>query len=79
AESALLAAALADLDPDRRCPTCPEWTAADLLWHLTEVHFFWAGILSRGALSEARGGTVTRSGQPGTLAALDGLLAEGMQ
>ena len=22
-------------------PSCPDWTVADLLWHLTEVHNFW--------------------------------------
>jgi uncharacterized protein (TIGR03083 family) len=52
-EAARLATALSGVDPARRCPTCPDWSAADLLWHLTNVHFFWAGILSRGALSEA--------------------------
>ena len=51
-ESARFAAALAGADPDGRCPTCPDWTAADLLWHLTEVHFFWAEILARRAISE---------------------------
>ena len=23
---------------------CPEWSVADLVWHLTEVHWFWATI-----------------------------------
>lgn len=46
-ESARFAEVLADIEPSRRCPTCPDWTGADLLWHLTEVHFFWAEILSR--------------------------------
>lgn len=45
-ESDRLAAALAAADPSRRVPTCPDWTAADLLWHLTEVHEFWAGVLA---------------------------------
>ncbi len=45
-ESDRLAAALAAADPARQVPTCPDWTAADLLWHLTEVHEFWAGVLS---------------------------------
>lgn len=26
-------------------PTCPGWTAADLLWHLTEVQDFWGTIV----------------------------------
>lgn len=24
---------------------CPEWNVADLVWHLTEVHWFWATIV----------------------------------
>lgn len=45
-ESDRLAAALAAADPARQVPTCPDWIAADLLWHLTEVHEFWAAVLS---------------------------------
>ena len=26
-------------------PTCPEWNIADLIWHLTEVQYFWATIV----------------------------------
>jgi uncharacterized protein (TIGR03083 family) len=26
-------------------PSCPEWTAADLLWHLAEVQMFWGEIV----------------------------------
>jgi uncharacterized protein (TIGR03083 family) len=52
-EAERLAAVLASAAPDARCPTCPEWTAADLLWHLTEVHYFWAGVLSQDARAEA--------------------------
>jgi uncharacterized protein (TIGR03083 family) len=52
-ESRRLAEVLAGIDPDSRCTTCPDWTASDLLWHLTEVHFFWAGILGRDVRSEA--------------------------
>jgi uncharacterized protein (TIGR03083 family) len=52
-ESRRFAEVLARVEPDRRCTTCPEWTASDLLWHLTEVHFFWAGILERDVQSGA--------------------------
>ena len=24
------------------CPGCPDWTVRDLVWHLGEVHWFWA-------------------------------------
>ncbi|MGH1493408.1 MAG: maleylpyruvate isomerase family mycothiol-dependent enzyme [Acidimicrobiales bacterium] len=26
-------------------PPCPDWTAADLVWHLAEVQYFWACIV----------------------------------
>ena len=53
AEAQRLADVLAETAPDARCPTCPEWNAADLLWHLTTVHFFWAGVLARDARTDA--------------------------
>ena len=28
-----------------KVPGCPEWSAADLLWHLTEVQWFWAEVV----------------------------------
>jgi uncharacterized protein (TIGR03083 family) len=36
------AAAEGDLDAD--VEHCPGWTVADLVWHVTEVHWFWATI-----------------------------------
>ena len=39
---------LADCDPEARVPGCPDWTAADLLWHLAGVQRFWATIIDRG-------------------------------
>ena len=37
---------LADCDPTARVPSCPGWTAADLLWHLgAEVQDFWAWVV----------------------------------
>lgn len=39
-------------EPGAQVPTCPDWTADDLLWHLTEVHAFWARILRSGALTD---------------------------
>ncbi|MEE1649679.1 maleylpyruvate isomerase N-terminal domain-containing protein [Brachybacterium sp. J144] len=51
-EADRLAAVLARADPAARVPTCPDWTADDLLWHLTEVHEFWAAILREGVTSE---------------------------
>lgn len=45
-------AALSATAPDQRVPTCPDWTADDLLWHLTEVHEFWARILADAVTSQ---------------------------
>lgn len=45
-------AALTAAAADQQVPTCPDWTADDLLWHLTEVHEFWAAILEAGATTE---------------------------
>jgi uncharacterized protein (TIGR03083 family) len=45
AESGRFRAALADCDPGARVPTCPEWDAGDLLWHLAGVQLFWAKVL----------------------------------
>jgi uncharacterized protein (TIGR03083 family) len=36
---------LATADPASRVPTCPDWTAVDLLKHLTQVHRFWATVI----------------------------------
>ena len=29
-------------DPELNVPSCPDWNVADLVWHLAEVHWFWA-------------------------------------
>ncbi|MDI6911964.1 maleylpyruvate isomerase family mycothiol-dependent enzyme [Nocardioides sp.] len=44
-DSGRFRAVLTGCDPAARVPGCPEWTAADLLWHLTEVQQFWARIV----------------------------------
>ena len=36
---------LTRLDPGTRVPTCPDWTAADLVWHLGEVQWFWSRVI----------------------------------
>ncbi len=45
AESDRFAQALRSASPDARVPTCPDWDADDLLWHLAEVQWFWAAIV----------------------------------
>lgn len=45
-ESARFRAVLADTDPAATVPTAPDWTAADLLWHVAaEVQHFWTYVL----------------------------------
>ena len=44
-ESARFREVLTGCDPTARVPTCPEWDAADLLWHLAGVQLFWAKVL----------------------------------
>lgn len=51
-ESDRFADVLREADPTAPVPTCPGWTAADLLWHLGEVHLFWAEVLRSGALED---------------------------
>lgn len=45
-ESARFLAALDGVDLSAPVPSCPEWSAADLVWHLTEVQEFWASIVA---------------------------------
>lgn len=67
AESDRFRAAIGLAPPDARVPTCPDWSADDLLWHLTGVHGFWAGILRSGAVTdpEAEAVEATRPQRPG--------------
>jgi uncharacterized protein (TIGR03083 family) len=44
-ESQRFASALAGASADARVPTCPDWDADDLLWHLAEVQWFWGTIV----------------------------------
>jgi uncharacterized protein (TIGR03083 family) len=36
---------LTGLEPTTAVPTCPDWTAADLVWHLGEVQTWWGTIV----------------------------------
>jgi uncharacterized protein (TIGR03083 family) len=38
-------------DLEARVPSCPEWTLGDLVWHLTDVQWFWNQIASGPLLS----------------------------
>ncbi len=52
-ESERCGAVLAATDPASRVPTCPDWTALDLLKHLTQVHQFWAAVIGDRLTAEA--------------------------
>jgi len=41
-EGDLFYATALSADPSFGVPCCPDWTIADLVWHLGEVHWFWA-------------------------------------
>src|SRR4029077_5072726 len=60
AEAQRFADVLAATAPDARCPTCPEWSASDLLWHLIVVHQFWAGVLARGVTTDPNVAAIER-------------------
>src|SRR5580765_3412042 len=45
ADSARFAAVLAGTDPGAPVPSCPDWSAGDLVAHLTQVQTFWGTIV----------------------------------
>jgi uncharacterized protein (TIGR03083 family) len=47
-ESARFAEVLHGVPAGRAVPTCPDWNAEDLLWHLGEVQWFWATVVRDG-------------------------------
>lgn len=66
-DSARFAEVLTASPPDAPVPTCGEWTAADLLWHLGEVqHFF--GTIVHDRLTDTDG--YTKPGRPADFDAL---------
>ena len=45
-ESARFREVLTACDPEARVPSCPDWSAADLLWHLATVQRWWAEVVA---------------------------------
>jgi uncharacterized protein (TIGR03083 family) len=72
-ESARFRDVLAACDPRAQVPGCPDWSAADLLWHLAEVQWFWGTtIRSRPAApDEDAPGPERPASYDGLLAAYD--------
>ncbi len=54
-ESARFREVLSTCAPDAQVPSCPAWRAADLLWHLAEVHHFWAWVITHRPASPSDG------------------------
>ena len=75
AESDRFAQTLSAAAPEAPCPTCPDWNAVDLLWHLTEVHWFWSQVLARDARTDADIGAIeeAKPPRPASVAELLGL------
>ena len=49
-ESARFAAVLDAVPAGTAVPTCPEWDADELLWHLCRVQWFWEMVVTSGLL-----------------------------
>jgi len=56
-------------------PTCPDWDADDLLWHLAEVQWFWGTIASRGLTAFEDVEALDSGAHPGRPSSREGLLA----
>jgi uncharacterized protein (TIGR03083 family) len=70
-ESARIHAVLADCDPAARVPACPDWDAADLLWHHAEVLWFWGE-----AMTHRPDGPPDETRRPGRADSYAGLLEQ---
>ena len=66
-ESARFAEVIRQASPAARVPSCPDWSADDLLWHLGEVQWFWGTVVREqltGAEAEQRKPGQRRPGRP---------------
>lgn len=55
---------LAGIDPGTPVPSCPGWTAQDLLWHVAETHEFWADNVAGRSLTDADARAVDEAKAP---------------
>ena len=74
-DSARFMEVLARTSPEARVPTCPDWDADDLLWHLAEVQWFWGAIASRGLTKFEDIEALDSGGHPGRPREREDLLA----
>lgn len=68
-ESARFAEALHDAPSNLRVPSCPNWDADDLFWHLGEVQWFW-GTIVRERLMEPTSAEALKPERPSDRAGL---------
>jgi uncharacterized protein (TIGR03083 family) len=64
-DSARFVTVLRPTAPQTRVPTCPEWDADDLTWHLGEGQRFWATVVGRGLTAFADVEDLENSTRPG--------------
>ena len=51
-ESARFEEAISSARPEAPVPSCPDWNADDLLWHLGEVQWFWGTVVRERATGD---------------------------
>ncbi|WP_139315991.1 maleylpyruvate isomerase N-terminal domain-containing protein [Cellulosimicrobium sp. CUA-896] len=73
-DSELFADAARSAPPDARVPSCPEWTGADLVYHLAEVQDFWARVVGPAPGEGLAGDDVVSLPRPASDAELPALL-----
>lgn len=69
-DSARFREVLTDTPSDAPVPTCPDWDADDLLWHLADVQWFWGTILTRDLRTHEQVEALDRPRRPGDRAGL---------
>jgi uncharacterized protein (TIGR03083 family) len=69
-ESTRFATALRDAASDARVPTCPDWDADDLLWHLAEVQWNWGTIVRENITETEQANKLEAPSRPGDRAGL---------
>lgn len=69
-QSARFLSVLQQTDASAQVPSCPDWDAADLVWHLGEVQNFWENVVRRDITDEDQAEGVERPQRPEEYAGL---------